>query len=171
MDFLSHGLWGGIVFGRKNKRTFWWAFFIGLAPDLFSFGPFFLVSFLGLTGRSPFSGGPPDPALIPSYVHQLYNPTHSLIVFGATFLVLWAILKKPFWPLLAWGLHIVFDIFTHSFEFFPTSFLWPISDFKIDAWSWGNPWIYLPNVFLLALLYLWFFVIKRRGASASKPHQ
>ncbi len=36
MDILSHGLWGGLVFGRKSEflaRLRDW-----LAPDLFSFG-------------------------------------------------------------------------------------------------------------------------------------
>ena len=133
MDVFSHGLWGGILFGRKNKRNFLLAFLIGIAPDVFSFGPFFLVSLLGLTERSSFSGGPPDPALIPSYVSHLYNLTHSLVVFGLVFLILWAILRKPFCLLLVWGFHVLLDIFTHSFELFPTPFLWPISDFKLDG--------------------------------------
>jgi len=164
MDVLSHGLWGAIIFGRKNKRNFWLSFLIGIAPDVLSFGPFFLISFLGLTERPRFSGGPPDLALIPSYINQLYNLTHSLVVFGMVFLILWAVLKKPFWLLLVWGFHILLDIFTHSFEFFPTPFLWPISDFKLDGWMWGVPWIYLTNVFLLISLYLWFFIIRRRRA-------
>jgi len=164
MDVFSHGLWGGIIFGRKNKRTFLITFLIGIAPDILSFGPFFLMTLLGLNDRSHFSGGPPDPALIPSYINQLYNLTHSLVVFGIVFLILWAILRKPFWLLLVWGFHILLDIFTHSFEFFPTPFLWPISDFKLDGWMWGSPWVYLTNVFLLISLYLWFFIVRRRRA-------
>ena len=38
MDIVSHGLWGAIAFGRKSRSSFWLAFLIGLAPDLFSFG-------------------------------------------------------------------------------------------------------------------------------------
>ena len=38
MDILSHGLWGAIAFGRRNRPSFWLAFVIGLAPDLLSFG-------------------------------------------------------------------------------------------------------------------------------------
>lgn len=162
MDVFSHGLWGGIIFGRKNKRTFLITFLIGIAPDVLSFGPFFLMSLLGLTGRPHSSVGPPDPALIPSYINHLYNLTHSLVVFGLVYLILWAMLRKPFWLLLVWGFHVLLDIFTHSFEFFPTPFLWPISDFKLDGWMWGSPWIYLTNVFLLISLYLWFFIVRRR---------
>ena len=43
MDTLSHGLWGGAVFGEKGPGTWKWAFFWGMAPDLFSFGPFFVT--------------------------------------------------------------------------------------------------------------------------------
>ena len=32
MDIVSHGLWGALAFGRKNRRSFWLAFGIGLAP-------------------------------------------------------------------------------------------------------------------------------------------
>jgi len=164
MDVLSHGLWGGIIFGRKNKRNFLISFLIGIAPDVLSFGPFFLMTLLGLRGRPHFSGGPPDPALIPSYVSYLYNLTHSLVVFAAVFLILWAVLKRPFWLLWVWGFHILLDIFTHSFEFFPTPLFWPISDFKLDGWMWGSLWIYLTNVVLLISLYVWFFIVKRRRA-------
>ena len=37
MDIVSHGLWGSIAFGRKSRSSFWMAFVIGMAPDIFSF--------------------------------------------------------------------------------------------------------------------------------------
>ncbi len=159
MDVISHGLWGAISFGRKSRKSFWASFFIGIAPDVFSFGILFFS--LLIYGRGPrFSSGPPDPALIPEYVNSLYNITHSLVIFAIVFLFFWVAYKKPILPLLAWGLHIVMDIFTHSFQFFPTPFLWPISDYKLDAVSWGNPWIFFPNLVLLLILYSVFFIIK-----------
>jgi hypothetical protein len=36
MDVISHGLWGGVAFGRKNKKYFWWSFGFGIMPDLLS---------------------------------------------------------------------------------------------------------------------------------------
>ncbi len=42
MDIVSHGLWGGAAFGRKNKKSFWVAFLFGVLPDLLAFGPFFI---------------------------------------------------------------------------------------------------------------------------------
>jgi len=167
MDIVSHGLWGGLAFGRKNRRTFCLAFFYGVLPDLFSFGPFYLAVLLGLAERPHFSREPPDPSLIPAYVHRVYSVTHSLIVFLFAFALLWVLFRKPIWETLAWGLHIVFDIFTHSYRFFPTPFLWPISDLKIDGWPWGMPAIFFPNVILLVLLYAWFFLRQQRAPDRS----
>src|SRR3989344_4762467 len=96
MDIASHGLWGSIAFGRKNKKSFWLAFLFGILPDLLAFGPFFIGIFLGIYRRPLFNGTePPNPALIPSYVSQIYSATHSLIIFAAIFLIVWMILKKP----------------------------------------------------------------------------
>lgn len=62
-------------------RSFWLKCFFGVLPDLFPFGPLYFGVFLGLAERPRFSPEPPDPSLIPAYVHQLYNITHSLVVF------------------------------------------------------------------------------------------
>src|SRR5687767_16023031 len=59
MDVLAHGLWGGVAFGRKTRWQWRGAVWLGMAPDLLAFGPFFL-SQLGSTDWSAF----------PPYVHQ-----------------------------------------------------------------------------------------------------
>lgn len=160
MDVLSHGLWGGISFGRKNKKSFWLSFFIGVAPDIFSFGVFFIIAiFSGVSLK--FGGGPPNPSLIPNYVGYLYNLTHSLIVFTVIFFSFRVFFKKWITELLAWPLHILLDIFSHSYQFYPTPFLWPISDYKVDAVSWGDPRIFFPNVILLAILYAVWLVARK----------
>lgn len=161
MDTLSHGLWGSLAFGRKNKQSFWLAFCFGAAPDVFSFGPFFVSAFLGLAQRPPISSTPPPDSAIPSYVHFLYNPTHSLIIFATAFFLVWLIRKKPLYEMCAWGLHILYDIPLHTEHFFPTPFLWPVSSYHFNGWNWGSPWIFFPNVALLAILYVWFFVVRK----------
>lgn len=165
MDILSHGLWGGIALGRANRRSFRTAFLFGMAPDFFSFGLLFASSLL-LHGLDFFNnlGHPPDPALIPAYVHNLYNVTHSLVVFAAVFGLVGLLGGKPVMEMGAWGLHLVMDIFTHSDAFFPTPFLWPLSDAHFDGRPWADPLIYIPNVLMLAVLYAWFF-LKRKKAS------
>ena len=166
MDTLSHGLWGSLAFGRKNKKRFWLAFFFGVAPDLFSFGPFFVSTFLGLAQRPAFGSEPPLDSAIPRYVHTLYNYTHSLIIFAAVFLLVWLIRKKPLWAMMAWPLHILYDIPLDTEHFFPTPFLWPFFSYRFNGWNWGNPWIFFTNEVLLALGFGMLFRYRRlRGQS------
>jgi hypothetical protein len=164
MDIISHGLYGGVAFGRKSKISYWKSFFFGVMPDLLSFGIFFAVTILALISGngSGFHAGPPDHASIPAYVHTLYNITHSLVIAGFVIGAVWYMRGAAMVELFAWPLHILVDIPTHSSEFFPTPFLWPISDFHIDGMSWGTPYIFFPNVALLAVLYLWFFYSKSK---------
>lgn len=168
MDIISHGLWGSLGFGRRSRKSFGLAFFFGISPDLFSFGIFTASIWLGLVSGPDWSNGPPDPLLIPQYVHSFYNVTHSLIIFSVVFGLVWLIRKKPLYELAAWGLHILVDIPTHSDKFFPTPFLWPFSDLYMNGISWSHPVIFIPNVTLLIALYLWFFVVKKHLAKTSR---
>jgi membrane-bound metal-dependent hydrolase YbcI (DUF457 family) len=164
MDILSHGLWGGLAFGRKNKRDFWLSFLFGISPDLFSFGIF--------TAASVFSGefgGRPELADIPTYVSALYNFTHSFVAFVVVFAITWIILKKPLWIMLAWPLHIIVDIFTHSTEFFPTPFLWPFVSYQFDGVPWSIPSIFFTNwALIIASFILWYIQSRRRRAYLKK---
>lgn len=164
MDVLSHGLWGGISFGRKNRRSFWLAFLFGVLPDLIPFGPFFAAVFLGFYERPSFAlGGHPPEYLMPPFVHYLYQWTHSLVIFAIVFALAWLLLRHPVYPLLAWLLHIVFDIFTHTASFFPTPFLWPLSNYHVSLINWSDPRIFIPDVAFLFLLYVWFFLARARS--------
>lgn len=163
MDIISHGLWGSLTFGRCNRRNFWLAFLFGIAPDLLSFGLYLIGVWTGFFDHPDWSTGQrPDPSYIPLFVYTLYKYTHSLIIFLLIFLFVWMIRRVPFWPLAAWGLHILFDIPTHAKEFFPTPFLWPISDVSINGIPWSRPIIFFPNIFLLLVLFIWFFVTRYR---------
>ncbi len=157
MDTLSHGLYGSIAFGRANRRSFWTAFFFGVAPDLLSFGVFMALTWLGFFTRPDWSAGPPDPSAIPGFVHAAYDASHSLVVFAVIFGLVWLIRRAPLMEMLAWPLHILVDIPTHSERFFPTPFLWPLSDFHIDGHPWSDPRIFIPNVVFIAGLYLWYY--------------
>lgn len=167
MDIVSHGLWGGLALGRTSRRSFWTAFGFGTVPDLFSFGLVF-ANGLWVHGLDFFNGmgHPPDPSLIPAYVYSLYNATHSLVVFALVFGLVWLVRGKPLMELGAWGLHIAVDIFTHSEAFFPTPFLWPLSDLRVDGVPWSDPRIFFSNVLLLAALYAWFFLRRKRKKPA-----
>jgi hypothetical protein len=154
MDTLAHGLWGGAAFGQRDHQ--WkWAFLLGMCPDLFSFGPYFLTH-LGDIGErwAHHHMGPPDPRLIPTYVYHAYNVTHSLVIWGILMLVAWKIYGRRAWPLGAWGLHILCDIPTHSLRFFPTPYLWPLPTPYYNGTSWGNKTFMLANYSGIALAYL-----------------
>ncbi len=162
MDIISHGLYGGVAFGRKSKISYWKSFFFGIMPDLFSFGILFALSILSIASGPDFRSGPPDPSSIPSYVHSLYNVTHSLVIASIVIGSVWILNDKPFVELFAWPLHILVDIPTHSNTFFPTPFLWPLSNYSFDGISWGTSYIFFPNLFVLVCLYIWFYFSRRK---------
>ncbi|MEK7115730.1 MAG: hypothetical protein AAB471_02110 [Patescibacteria group bacterium] len=162
MDIISHGLWGSISFGRKNRRSFWVAFLFGILPDLLAFAPFTIAMVLGLSNHEWQFGEPPNPAGFPAYIYRVYNVSHSLVIFAFVFVALWIVFRRPIWEFSAWGLHIVFDIPTHSTAFFPTPFFWPVSNLEVSGISWGDPIVFIPNILLLATLYAWYFWIRPR---------
>lgn len=162
MDTLSHGLWGGISVGRKNRKSFILAFLFGTLPDLLSFGLYFIAVFLKINPSPDWRMEPPQDNFIPRYVHTLYEITHSIIIFSIIFALLWLIFRRPIYEFLAWGFHILLDIPTHSYEFFPTPFLWPISDFRVDGIPWSHSLIFIPNIVLLTILTTWILISKTK---------
>lgn len=62
-----------------------------------------------------------------------------------------------------WLLHILMDIPSHSYDFYPTPFLWPISDFKINGFHWGTPWFMITNYSLIIISYLILYFLKKRN--------
>lgn len=163
MDIFAHTLWAAAVFQRLPLRPRWWGAFFGVAPDLASFGIFFVQRlWLGF-----FQVGKPPLELIPGYVYVMYDLTHSLVVFaGAVLLVYLARGYRLWWPMFGWGLHIGIDIFTHGREFFPTPFLWPLSPFTVNSFSWAEPWFMAVNYGALALTYVaWYLHDRRRRAA------
>ena len=163
MDIISHGLYAGIAFGRKQKREYITAFLFGILPDLIAFGPYFLSMFLGIAAGPTGDFDNPKAIIVPNYVHAIYNVSHSLVIYAIFFALLWLLAKKSFAKLtFGWPLHILVDIPLHSLQFFPTPFLWPISNFHIDGTSWGNPYIFFPNLAFIVIIYTyWYFKNKK----------
>ena len=176
MDIFAHGFWTGAVYKaakRETGRPLHTAFaaFWGVFPDLLAFTPAFLYLFYeSVFGGEGFASLKPHIDLESATVaHQvplynlsdsLYNVSHSLVIFAVVFIIIWMLRRRPVWELGGWLIHILIDIPTHSYKFFPTPFLWPISDLKLNGISWGLPWFMLLNYGNLAALYL---VLSRRG--------
>ena len=74
-------------------------------------------------------------------------------MFLVVFVLLLLLLRRLLWELCAWGLHILVDVPTHSYAFFPTPILWPFIDWKFNGWPWNTPTILIPNFVVLSLLY------------------
>lgn len=180
MDIFAHGLWAGAVcktvnIKRRTRFHVWLAVFWGMFPDLFAFAvPFVWTAWLIASGQFdphavPHQGqGEPVPAdgLPLFYVaHALYNVSHSAIVFALVFCLVSFIRKRPSWEMLGWALHIMIDIPTHSYSFFPTPVLWPVSSWKFDGISWALPWFLISNYFALAVVYLWLWRKRRQTES------
>ncbi|SRR3989339_385847 len=168
MDVFSHGLWAAalakiINFKKKKPIKVWLTAFWGVFPDVFAFTPLFAwIAFRAISGNfnvadfNPAEMEPasPDTLLIFKLTNLLYNLTHSLLVFAIIFLIMFLIFRRARWSTLGWLFHIIIDIPTHSYKFFPTPFLWPFSDWKFDGIVWANPWFLFFNYSLLGIIWL-----------------
>lgn len=170
MDILAHTLWANAgarklntTLQKKNKKTIslMWASFWGVSPDLFAFLIPILVSlFAILQGSGTISElshhGLPGQFDLSD---QLYNYSHSLVVFGIAFLGTWAVIKRPPYVLLGWALHILLDIPTHPTDFYPTPFLWPVSDYIFPyGFAWRAPWFMVLNYAALITVFTVIFL-------------
>lgn len=157
MDIVAHGLWGGALFYAQGRKKFLAAVLIGMAPDLLSFGIFFVTHPEWLTLRLVGNiSGPPPLTSLPLYVFQAYNLTHSLVIWAVAFVLLWQLMKKTPWLLSAWLLHILSDIPTHASSYFPTPFLWPFSTPFVNGIPWSTPWFMAVNY---GSLFAGYFVL------------
>jgi hypothetical protein len=75
----------------------------------------------------------------PRWMATLHHMFHSLPVVVAGALVIFLITGRwPKKPLLAWCLHIVIDLPTHSRRQWGPQFLWPFSSYAVDGISWAE---------------------------------
>lgn len=166
MDILAHTLWANAAARTANNQlekrgkqarvhALWMAFW-GVFPDFFAFGIPFVISLYGIiTGTvslDTFSHHHLPRGF--DIARTLYQYSHSLIIWALVFIITWIISKRPRWELLGWALHILIDIPSHSIEFFPTPFLFPISEYRfLYGISWANQWYMIINYSLLLIVF------------------
>lgn len=170
MDILAHGLWAAAAartlqrLGRRPvdaRATAAW----GIAPDVIAFGPLFAFLLLGLVRGELSAAHMADPELITELASRahpvfgitsvLYGLSHSAVVFLAAFGIRAWLLRRPSPEMGGWLLHILLDIPTHSQSFYPTPFLWPVSDLTADGISWTEPWMLAANYGAIVLVWAW----------------
>ncbi len=178
MDIFAHTLWANaaareanVVAKKENKKfhlNIWWASFWGVFPDLFAFSiPAVLRFYDVLIGSVPLSHLLQKPPLSEEgalngfdLAHNLYRYSHSLIILAVVFLIVWFFYKRPRYELLGWLLHILIDIPSHTIAFFPTPFLFPLSDYKFPyGVQWSNEWYMIINYSLLVVV--WWRILVR----------
>ena len=157
MDILAHGLWAATG-ATAAKRTAGlqvrilpsalWATF----PDVLAFGPAIAIGlWLQLVGAESVRGG---------HFHSthiglpLYTAGHSLLVFAGVYGLCSLVARRPIVSLLGWLLHILMDIPTHSYSYYATRFLWPLSNYRYNGVAWWTPWLWWCTYGGLALVYL-----------------
>lgn len=183
MDILAHALWTGAAYTtaqEKIKKPFrvGLAVFWGVFPDLFAFVPGFAWLFYNIAfGTLHFSDLPHPDAIEPAtpplshLTGALYSVSHSAIIFFAVFGIALLLLRRPAWELGGWLFHILLDIPTHSYRFYPTPVLWPLFGWKFNGFSWATPWLLIGNYTAIIVVYLLLSLHqksqkRKRGASS-----
>ena len=181
MDIFAHGLWTGAAYKIANKKShayrqagkkqlsIKWAVFWGILPDLFAFTiPFIWLFWQFLSGEMSFSdwprphaGEPPTADRYPIFhlAESMYQISHSVIIFTLVFAVVWVLWRKPRLELGGWLLHILIDIPTHTYRFYPTPAFWPVFGWRFDGISWGTPWFMAVNYALIISVY---FLLRKK---------
>ena len=174
MDIFAHALWTGIGMTVARRRVHITpgtvAQTVGLAtvPDLLHLLPiigWWLAGDGSIAVVQAYAIAVPgqEPALPPLvnlWSHHLHCITHSAVVAGAFTLLLWAVLRSLWIPLLGWWSHIVIDLFTHSADYYPVQVLYPLSDRSFNGLAWNTPWFLMLNYVLLGGAILWLLMTR-----------
>ena len=177
MDIFAHALWAGaaMVLARRRwpiaPRTIVLTMGMAALPDV--------PQLLPLVGWQMFGDGsaavlqayayavpgqePALPPLVALLSFHLHCSMHSAIVAGAVTLLMWAVLRSVWVPLLGWWSHIVIDVFTHSAEYYPSPVLYPITERGFDGLAWNTPWFLVLNYVALGATCLWLLRTRRSG--------
>jgi hypothetical protein len=174
MEIFAHALWATAAGkaanrnGARRVRVAWfaaWAMF----PDLFSFAPPVVTAlWYRLSGAVHTHARHAHHEAVRHGLtdFDLYDLSHSLVVFVPVFAIAWLIWRRPVWELLGWALHILMDIPTHSAHY-PTPFLWPVSTYRFVGISWRQWWFMSLNYAVLALVFLLLWMARRRDAQGA----
>lgn len=169
MDILAHALWAGIgVTVLRRRRPIapsTVAATVGLAavPDALHLLPIIAWWAIGsgewhavLAYAVAVPGQEPGlPAMVNLLSHHLHCIMHSAVVAGGVSVLLWALRRSLWIPLLGWWSHIVIDVFTHSAEYYAVPVLYPFTQRGFDGIAWNTPWMLALNYAAIAAAAGW----------------
>jgi membrane-bound metal-dependent hydrolase YbcI (DUF457 family) len=98
---------------------------------------------------------PELPAIVKLLSHHLHCIMHSAIVAGVVTLLLWAVRRSLWIPLLGWWSHILIDVFTHSADYYTVPVFYPITERGFDGVAWNTPWMLALNYAALGVTAWW----------------
>lgn len=176
MDVVAHGLWAAVMCRWRGRRqpiargTTRWTIGLAVAPDLVQLTPIVTAALITPQGwsamRAYFHALPGYQPVLPPQVefiaHHLHCGLHSALVAAVVTLLSWMFLRRFWWPLLGWWMHIVIDVLTHSSDFYPSPVLYPISERGFDGWAWNDPWQLTLNY---GLIVIFWFIARSQAKS------
>ena len=169
MDIVAHTLWAGLGVAALRRhwplppRTVAATLAMAAVPDVLHLLPIMAWWALGsgewavvwayavaAPGKEP--GLPATVDLLSRHLHCIM---HSAIVAAAVTLVLWAVRRTLWIPLLGWWLHIVSDVFTHSADYYAVAVLYPFTERGFDGAAWNTPWMLALNYAAIVAAACW----------------
>jgi len=171
MEILAHSLWAAAVAARgekalKKRISIPWFAFWGVFPDVLAFsliiGWYAFRLFWGADVSdlpAPLDVEPivADRFWIVRFTSYLYLIGHSAVVFALVFALISVMQRRIIWPMCGWLLHIVIDLFTHSYEIYPSPILFPVLLIDFHGVWWYAWWLVLLNYAALAVVYAVLF--------------
>ncbi|MEK7193554.1 MAG: hypothetical protein AAB652_02075 [Patescibacteria group bacterium] len=172
MDIFAHGLWTvagahGVKKVSKKPFSIGWATFFGVIPDILAFAAVSLWTVFQVVGPGFTLGDVPRPSevqiaaphafLIFELTSFLYSLTHSAPVFLLVFLLVAGFKGRVMWEMLGWGFHILIDVVTHSYAFYPTPVLWPLITWRFNGIPWDHTLFMFVNYSSILIVYLFIF--------------
>ncbi|MHA1297938.1 MAG: hypothetical protein ACTSO9_00675 [Candidatus Helarchaeota archaeon] len=146
-------LWTFIFFYQPDKILLIFVEFFGVLPDLIPMPPLIIWDIKNGQPIRKIGNMREAKSIIPRFFYELYYLSHSFVTFGICFLIFYLFFDTFALVLLPWALHIFFDIFTHSEkrDIVRTRFLYPLSKFEFDGYSWQNRKALIINYTLIGI--------------------
>ena len=173
MSPYEHFFWNYAIFFRKP-----WAWKVGIGgvlPDLVYMVAFFPRVFF----YHSFMDWMRDPLWDTLWSSSIARSFHSLVIWGGCLLLMLMILKRepfrnifPFF--IGWGLHILFDAFTHVSDGY--ALFYPLTDYRFPApisyWEKAHhagAYFWISHSLMAGLILLWIGWKLRQHVIRKRP--
>ena len=177
MDIVAHTLWAGVGMALLRRRrpipngTVAATLVLAALPDVMHLLPIMAWWVFGSGGLDvvlsyavALPGQEPElPSMVNLLSHHLHCVMHSAVVAGVVTVMIWALRRSLWIPLLGWWSHIVIDVFTHSADYYAVPVLYPITERGFDGIAWNTPGMLALNYVALGAAIWW---IHRSGKNA-----